>query len=171
MPTTRELARMMGAMIAIYCGSYPAEPAAVTLDIDDTCGVVHGYQQLSFWNGHYGTRCFLPIHVYDTAAGRPVAMLLRTGKTPSGAEAAGHIRRLIRHIRRHWPTTHITIRGDGHSQGRGPRHRKRISHPGRLRLGMPRCRSLPEHRNRVQTCSDLARAAVPPNASPPPPSP
>jgi hypothetical protein len=33
--------------------------------------------------------CFLPIHVYDTASGRPVAMLLRTGKTPSGAEGAG----------------------------------------------------------------------------------
>ena len=113
-PTTRELARMMGAMISVYCASYPAEPKAVTLDIDDTCDVVHGYQQLSFWNGHYGTRCFLPIHVYDTATGRPVAMLLRTGKTPSGAEAAGHIRRLFRHIRSHWPTTHITIRGDGH---------------------------------------------------------
>ena len=86
----------------------------MTLDIDDTCDVVHGYQQLSFWNGHYGERCFLPIHVYDTATGRPVAMMLRTGKTPSGAEAASHIRRLVRHIRRHWPTTHITIRGDGH---------------------------------------------------------
>src|ERR1019366_9054662 len=83
-------------------------------DIDDTCDVVHGYQQLSLWNGHYGERCFLPIHVYDTATDRPVAMLLRTGKTPSGAEAAAHIRRLIRHIHRHWPTTHITIRGDGH---------------------------------------------------------
>ena len=44
-PTTRELARMMGAMIAIYCGSYPAEPAAVTFDIDDTCDVVHGYRR------------------------------------------------------------------------------------------------------------------------------
>lgn len=113
-PTTRELARMMAAMIAIYCASYPAAPAAVTLDIDDTCDVVHGYQQLSFWNGHHGERCFLPIHVYDTATGRPVAMLLRTGKTPSGAEAAGHIRRLVRHLRSHWPETHITIRGDGH---------------------------------------------------------
>ncbi|MDG5973553.1 IS1380 family transposase ISSp1 [Sphingomonas paucimobilis] len=105
---------MMSAMIDIYCASYPAAPAAVTLDIDDTCDVVHGYQQLSFWNGHHGERCFLPIHVYDTATGRPVAMLLRTGKTPSGAEAAGHIRRLVRHLRRHWPETHITIRGDGH---------------------------------------------------------
>ena len=113
-PTTRELARMMAAMVDIYCASYPVPPTAVTLDIDDTCDVVHGYQQLSFWNGHHGERCFLPIHVYDTATGRPVAMLLRTGKTPSGAEAAGHIRRLVRHIRRHWPETHITIRGDGH---------------------------------------------------------
>jgi hypothetical protein len=113
-PTTRELARMMVAMIGVYCASYPAPPAAVTLDIDDTCDVVHGYQQLSFWNGHHGERCFLPIHVYDTASGRPVAMLLRTGKTPSGAEGAGHIRRLVRHIRQHWPDTHITIRGDGH---------------------------------------------------------
>ncbi len=113
-PTTRELARLMGEMIGVYCASYPVPPAAVTLDIDDTCDVVHGYQQLSFWNGHYGERCFLPVHVYDTATGRPVAVLLRTGKTPSGAEAAGHIRRLIRHIRRHWPTTRITIRGDGH---------------------------------------------------------
>ena len=113
-PTTRELARLMRAMIAIYCTSYTTPPGQVTLDIDDTCDVVHGYQQLSFWNGHYGERCFLPIHVYDTATGRPVAMMLRTGKTPTGAEAAGHIRRLIRHIRRHWPTTRITIRGDGH---------------------------------------------------------
>ncbi|ALC10647.1 MAG: IS1380 family transposase [Novosphingobium sp.] len=113
-PTTRELARMMAAMVDIYCASYPSPPEAVTLDIDDTCDVVHGYQQLSFWNGHHGERCFLPIHVYDTATGRPVAMLLRTGKTPSGAEAAGHIRRLVRQIQRHWPTTHITIRGDGH---------------------------------------------------------
>ena len=113
-PTTRELAKMMSAMIDIYCASYRVPPAAVTLDIDDTCDVVHGYQQLSFWNGHHGERCFLPIHVYDTATGRPVAMLLRTGKTPSGKEAAGHIRRLVRHMRRHWPDTHITIRGDGH---------------------------------------------------------
>ncbi len=89
-PTTRELVRMMGAMVDLYCASYPVPPAAVTLDIDETVDVVHGGQQLSFWNGHYGERCFLPLHVYDTATGRPVAMLLRTGKTPSGAEIAGH---------------------------------------------------------------------------------
>ena len=43
--------------------SYPREPEAVTLDIDDTCDVVHGHQQLSLFNAHYDERCFLPIHV------------------------------------------------------------------------------------------------------------
>jgi hypothetical protein len=41
-------------------------------------------------------------------------MLLRTGKTPSVAEIAGHVRRLIQRIRCHWPRTRITLRDDGH---------------------------------------------------------
>ena len=57
-------------------------------DIDDTVDVVHGHQQLSLFNAHYDERCFLPIHVYDTATSRPVAVLLRPGTTPSGAESA-----------------------------------------------------------------------------------
>ena len=42
------------------------------------------------FNAHYDERCFLPIHVYDTATSRPVAVLLRPGKTPSGQEIRGH---------------------------------------------------------------------------------
>jgi len=113
-PALRDLIRLMGVMVDLYCASYATPPAAVTLDIDDTVDVVHGHQQLSFFNAHYDERCFLPIHVYDTAVARPVAVLLRPGKTPSGKEVRGHLRRLVRRIRRHWPTTHITIRGDGH---------------------------------------------------------
>ncbi len=113
-PTLRDLIRLMGVMVDLYCASYATPPAAVTLDIDDTVDVVHGHQQLSFFNAHYDERCFLPIHVYDTTMARPVAVLLRPGKTPSGKEVRGHLRRLVRRIRRHWPTTHITIRGDGH---------------------------------------------------------
>ena len=113
-PALRDLIRLMGVMVDLYCASYATPPAAVTLDIDDTVDVVHGHQQLSLFNAHYDERCFLPIHVYDTAVARPVAVLLRPGKTPSGKEVRGHLRRLVRRIRRHWPTTHITIRGDGH---------------------------------------------------------
>jgi hypothetical protein len=113
-PGLREVIRLMRVMVALYCGSYDRPPASVTLDIDDTLDVVHGHQQLSMFNAHYDERCFLPIHVYDTATSRPVAVLLRPGKTPSGREIRGHLRRLVRMIRGYWPHTHITIRGDSH---------------------------------------------------------
>lgn len=113
-PGLRAIIRLMEVMVDLYCASYPTPPDAVTLDIDDTVDVVHGHQQLSLFNAHYDERCFLPIHIYDTAMSRPVAVLLRPGKTPSGQEIAGHLRRLARRIRRHWPTTKITLRGDGH---------------------------------------------------------
>jgi hypothetical protein len=113
-PSLRELIRLMGVLVDLYCASYAVPPAAVTLDIDDTVDVVHGHQQLALFNAHYDERCFLPIHVYDTATSRPVAVILRPGKTPAGKEIRGHLRRLIRRIRRHWPATHITLRGDGH---------------------------------------------------------
>ena len=76
--------------------------------------VAYGHQQLSLFHAHCDERCFLPIHIYDTATGRPVAVILRPGKTPSGKEASGYLRRLYRRIRHHWPATRLTIRGDGH---------------------------------------------------------
>jgi hypothetical protein len=113
-PTLREVVRMTYAMVDLYCASYARPPAAVTLDIDDTCDIVHGNQQLALFHAHYDERCFLPIHVYDTATSRPVAILLRPGKTPTGDEIRSHLRRLVRRIRQHWPDTRLTIRGDSH---------------------------------------------------------
>ena len=113
-PSLREVVRLTYAMVDTYCASYARSPAKVTLDIDDTVDVVHGHQQLSFFNAHHDERCFMPIHVYDTATSRPVAILLRPGKTPSGHEVRGHVRRLVRRIRKHWPSTRLTLRGDGH---------------------------------------------------------
>ena len=56
----------------------------------------------------------MPLHVYDAASGHCVLTVLRPGKTPDGREVRGHLRRLVRRIRRHWPNTVITIRGDSH---------------------------------------------------------
>ena len=106
--------KMANAMIDVFCESYELPPASITLDIDETFDAAHGEQQLAFWNGFYGERGFLPIHVYETETGRPVAFVLRTAKTPSGKELRAHVRRLIRRIRSHWPQTLILLRGDGH---------------------------------------------------------
>ncbi|WP_224741340.1 IS1380 family transposase [Bradyrhizobium sp. 2S1] len=113
-PRLRDVIRLTYTLVDAWMDSYPREPASVTLDIDDTCDVVHGHQQLSLFNAHYDERCFLPIHVYDTEKSRPVAVVLRPGKTPGGVEVRAHLRRLIRHIRTRWHNTRITFRGDGH---------------------------------------------------------
>jgi Transposase DDE domain group 1 len=113
-PDLRDTIRLTYALIDQWIASYKRPPDAVTLDIDETCDTVHGHQQLSLFNAYYDERCFLPIHVYDTEHLRPVAVILRPGKTPSGIEIRGHLRRLVRRIRQHWPTTRITFRGDSH---------------------------------------------------------
>ena len=113
-PSLREVVRLTYAMVDTYCASYSRPPKAVTLDIDDTVDVAHGHQQLALFNAHHDERCFMPIHVYDIATSRPVAVLLRPGKTPSGFEVRSHVRRLVRRIRKHWPDTRLTLRGDGH---------------------------------------------------------
>jgi hypothetical protein len=113
-PSRIELARMMGAMVDLFCKSYRRVPEAITLDIDDTCDTVHGHQQLSLFNAHYDERCFLPIHIYEGSTGKPVAMILRQGKTPSGGEVRTVLKHVIGRIRTHWPKTRILVRGDSH---------------------------------------------------------
>jgi len=46
--------------------------------------------------------------------GRLVGAVLRPARRPTGKEAAAHIRRLIRQIRRHWPKTEVLLRADSH---------------------------------------------------------
>lgn len=113
-PGLRDAIRLTYALVDQWMASYDKPPSSVTLDIDDTCDVAHGHQQLSLFNAHYDERCFLPIHVYDTEKSRPVAVILRPGKTPSGVEVRAHLRRLVRHVRKSWPQTRILFRGDGH---------------------------------------------------------
>ena len=43
-----------------------------------------------------------------------MAVVLRPGKTPSGVEVRGHLRRLVRRIRTRWPSTRLLFRGDSH---------------------------------------------------------
>src|SRR6476661_6037380 len=99
LPGAIALKRMMAAMIDLFCDSYDEVPRRIVLDIDDTEDRVHGQQQLSLFNAHYDSRCFLPIHIYEATSGKPVAVILRPGKTPHGAEVALVLRHVIGRIR------------------------------------------------------------------------
>src|ERR1700688_3048159 len=113
-PSKIEIARMMAAMVDQFCESYCRAPASITLDIDDTFDAVHGHQQLSLFNAHYDERCFLPIHIYEGTTGKPVAVILRQGKTPAGVEVRTILKHVIGCIRGHWPKVKILVRGDSH---------------------------------------------------------
>jgi hypothetical protein len=113
-PSRIEIVRLMAAMVDQFCDSYRRLPGAITLDIDDTFDAVHGQQQLSLFNAHYDERCFLPIHIYEGGSGKPVAMILRQGKTPSGKEVRTILKHVVQRIRAHWPKVDIRVRGDSH---------------------------------------------------------
>lgn len=110
---TRALIRMGHEMVRFYCASFARAPERIVLDIDDTFDAVHGHQQLRLFNAYYDDYGFQPIVVFD-GDGRLVGALLRPARRPTGKEAAAHIRRLIRAIRRHWPRTGILLRADSH---------------------------------------------------------
>jgi hypothetical protein len=114
LPGPIALKRMMAAMVELFCDSFPEPPRRIVLDIDDTEDRVHGGQQLSLFHAHYDSRCFLPIHIYETTSGKPVAMILRPGKTPDGVEVALVLRHVVRAIRARWPRVDILVRGDSH---------------------------------------------------------
>ena len=114
LPGTVALKRMMAAMVELFCDSFTEVPQRIVLDIDDTCDPAHGHQQLALFHAYYDERCFLPIHVYEAVSGKPVAVILRPGKTADGAEVALVRRHVIRAIRARWPKVDILVRGDSH---------------------------------------------------------
>jgi len=114
LPGRGALIRMMAAMIGLFCDSFVTVPRRIVLDIDDTEDRVHGGQQLALFNAYHDSRCFQPIHIYEAITGKPVAVILRPGKTPGGAEVALVLRHVVRAIRARWPRVDIVVRGDSH---------------------------------------------------------
>jgi hypothetical protein len=114
LPGPTALKRMMATMVELFCDSFAQVPRRIVLDIDDTEDRVHGHQQLALFHAHYDSRCFLPIHIYEALTGKPVAVILRPGKTPDGAEVTRVLRHVIGRIRARWPRVEILVRGDSH---------------------------------------------------------
>jgi hypothetical protein len=114
LPGPVALKRMMAAMVDLFCDSYDVVPRRIVLDIDDTEDRAYGQQQLSLFNAHHDSRCFMPIHIYEAISAKPVAIFLRSGKTPDGTEVALVVRHVVRAIRARWPRVDILIRGDSH---------------------------------------------------------
>ena len=89
----------------------------LTIDLDPTDDPTHGAQQLSFFNGHYDTWCYLPVAGFVTFNGEPeqylVAYVLRPGDAPALSGAIGILRRLLERLRAAFPRARVLVRLDG----------------------------------------------------------
>ena len=89
----------------------------VTLDLDPTDDPTHGAQQLSFFNGHYDSWCYLPVMGFvsfnDEAEQYLCAAVLRPGNVTAATGAVGLLRRLVGIIRYCLPGVQIRVRLDG----------------------------------------------------------
>ena len=90
--------------------------------------------------------------------GKPVAVILRPGKTPGGAEVALVLRHVVRAIRSRWPAVDILIRGDSH-YARPEAHGLAGAQPGRLHL-RPRRQQGPARQGRADLAEDAAISRV-----------
>jgi Transposase DDE domain group 1 len=89
----------------------------VTVDLDPTDDPTHGAQQLSFFNGHYDSWCYLPVMGFVSFNDEPdqylCAAVLRPGNATAAVGAVGILRRLILLIRYFLPRVCIRVRLDG----------------------------------------------------------
>lgn len=89
----------------------------VTIDLDPTADPTHGAQQLSFFNGHYDSWCYLPVLGFlsfnDEREQYLCTAVLRPGNVTAACGAVGILRRLLLMVRYFLPQVQIRVRLDG----------------------------------------------------------
>jgi hypothetical protein len=117
----KELLRMGEALadtvIARHRRRLHGRARLITIDLDPTDDPTHGAQQLTFFNWHYDTYCYLPVVGFLTfnqeAEQYLVAAVLRPGNVTGSVGAVGILRRLIQRLKRAFPEAQIRVRLDG----------------------------------------------------------
>ena len=89
----------------------------ITIDLDPTEDATHGAQQLTFFNGHDDSWCYLPLLAFltfdDDTAQSLCAAILRPGNAPATRGAIGTLRRLLALLRMAFPHARFLVRLDG----------------------------------------------------------
>ena len=89
----------------------------ITIDLDPTDDPTHGAQQLTFFNGHYDTWCYLPVAGFLTfneeAEQYLFAYVLRPGNASASVGAIGILARLLPRLRAAFPRARLRVRLDG----------------------------------------------------------
>lgn len=89
----------------------------ITIELDPTDDPTHGAQQLSFFNSHYDSWCYLPTAGFLQFDGEPEQHLfgyvLRPGNANAKLGAIGMLRRILERVRKAFPRAKLQVRLDG----------------------------------------------------------
>ena len=89
----------------------------ITLDFDPTDDLTHGQQEFSFYHGHYGGHCFLPLIGtigFNREKGQSLlCAVLRPGNAGAALGLVPILERLLEKIRVAFPKARIRVRLDG----------------------------------------------------------
>jgi len=89
----------------------------ITLDFDPTDDLTHGQQEFSFYHGHYGGHCFLPLIGtigFNREKGQSLlCAVLRPGNAGASLGLIPILERLLEKIRLAFPKARIRVRLDG----------------------------------------------------------
>lgn len=110
----RELADLV---VSHHARRLKGKARLITIDLDPTDDPTHGQQQLSFFNGHYDTWCYLPVvgtlQFNDETEKYVFTIVLRPGNAPAALGAVGILGRIISLLREAFTKTRIRVRLDG----------------------------------------------------------
>jgi hypothetical protein len=89
----------------------------ITIELDPTDDPTHGAQQLTLFNSHYDTWCYLPVAGFvqfdDELEQYLFTYVLRAGTAPAKLGAIGLLRRVFKRLRAAFPKARLRVRLDG----------------------------------------------------------
>jgi hypothetical protein len=114
--TEDECAAINALLLDQFLKTPRPKPREIVLDFDPSVDPTHGQQEFAFFNGHYGTYCYLPLFVFARVLGEGEQFLVSAqlpeshGKETEAVLAT--LSRLVTGLRQRWPGVQVIFRGD-----------------------------------------------------------
>lgn len=97
-------------LVDLFLQAHATAPKQIILDLDATDVTLHGDQPGRHFHGYYDDYCYLPLYIH--CGEHVLCAKLRPSNIDASRGALGEVKRIIGHIREHWPHTHIILRAD-----------------------------------------------------------
>jgi hypothetical protein len=102
---------MQQGLVYLFAKAHKRKLKVIRLSMDTTHDPVHGYQQLSCFNGYYGMNCFAPLFIFSDD-GFPLSAVLRPGSPNPAEDALRILKKLQKDLRKYFPNVRLELKAD-----------------------------------------------------------